>query len=87
VLDISVNVKRKDGSQETYPVYPDTQIAFERWAKCSISQAFDPSAKPKMEHLYYLAYLAEKNAGKVVKIFDEWIKEIAAVGAEEDSGN
>lgn len=87
MLDITVNIKRKDGSQETYPVYPDSQIAFERWAKCSISLAFDQATKPKMEHLYYLAYLAEKNSGTVVKLFDEWIKDIAAVGAEDSPGN
>lgn len=87
MLDISVTIKRKDGTSETFPVYADSQIAFERWAKTSISAAFDPNAKPKMESLYYLAWLAEKNAGGVVKTFDEWIKGIAAVGHEDGPGN
>jgi hypothetical protein len=53
----------------------------------SISAAFDPNGKPKMESLYYLAWLAEKNSGKVTKVFDEWIKDIAAVGHEDGPGN
>lgn len=87
MLDISVTVKRKDGTQEAFPVYPDSQIAFERWAKTSISAAFDPSVQPRMEHLYYLAWLAEKNSGRAVKVFDEWVKDIAAVGSEAGPGN
>jgi hypothetical protein len=87
VLDISVTVKRKDGTTETFPVYADSQIAFERWAKTSISAAFDPKASPKMESLYYLAWLAEKNSGRAVKVFDEWIKDVAAVGQEDGPPN
>ena len=87
MLDLSVTVKRKDGTQETFPVYADSQIAFERWAKVSISQAFDPNTKPKMEALYYLAWLAEKNSGKVTKVVDEWVKEVAGVGHEDGPGN
>jgi predicted RNase H-like nuclease (RuvC/YqgF family) len=87
MLDISVTIKRKDGTQETFPVYADSQIAFERWAKKSISSAFDVSSKPPQEYLYYLAWLAEKNAGGTVKVFDEWVKTIAAVGAEDGPGN
>lgn len=87
MLDISVTVKRKDGTTETFPVYADSQIGFERWAKKSISAAFDPSVKPSMEHLYYLAWLAEKNSGRAVKPFDEWYKDVAAVGTEDGPGN
>jgi hypothetical protein len=53
----------------------------------SIAAAFDAASKPKMEALYYLAWLAEKNSGKVTKVFDEWIKEVAAVGHEDGPGN
>ena len=87
MLDISVTVKRKDGTTETFPVYADSQIAFERWAKTSISAAFDPKGSPKMESLYYLAWLAEKNTGRATKVFDEWVKDIAAVGHEDGPGN
>lgn len=87
MLDISLTIKRKDGTQETFPVYPDSQIAFERWAKTSISAAFDSATKPRNEHLYYLAWLAEKNSGRSVKVFDEWIKDIAGVGSEDGPGN
>jgi hypothetical protein len=40
-----------------------------------------------MEYLYYLAWLAEKNAGGTVKVFDEWVKSVAAVGHEDGPGN
>jgi hypothetical protein len=33
----------------------------------------------KMEHLYLVAYLAEKDSGAVVKIFDEYVKQLAYV--------
>jgi hypothetical protein len=87
MIDISVKVKRKDGTEEIFPVYADTQIDFERWAKMSIAAAFDPASRPKMENLYYLAWLAEKNSGKVVRPFDEWKKEIAGASADQDSPN
>ena len=87
MLDISVTVKRKDGTQETFPVYADSQIAFERWAGVSIVGAFSEGTAPKMTHLYYLAWLAEKNSGKVTKIFDEWKKDIAGVTNVDNSGN
>jgi hypothetical protein len=87
VLELSVTIKRKDGTVSTHPVYADSQIDFERWAKTSISAAFDPSSKPKMEFLYYLAWLAEKNSGAVVKPFDEWRRDIAGVGHEDGPGN
>lgn len=87
MLDISVTIKRKDGTSETFPVYADSQIAFERWAKKSMSAAFDPATKPTHESLYYLAWLAEKNSGAIVKTFDEWAKNIKAVAVEDGPGN
>lgn len=78
MIDISVSVERRDGTRETYPVFPPTIIAFERWAKMGISSAF-ASNSVKFEHLYYLGWLAEKDAGVVVKTFDEWLKTIKSV--------
>jgi hypothetical protein len=78
MIDISVSVERRDGTREEFPVYPPTIIAFERWAKMGISAAFT-SNSVKFEHLYYLAWLAEKDSGAVVKIFDEWLKTIKKV--------
>jgi len=78
MIDVSVSVERRDGTQDQYPVFPPTIIAFERWAKMGIAAAFS-STTVKFEHLYYLAYLAEKDAGVVVKMFDEWLKAIKKV--------
>jgi hypothetical protein len=78
MIDISVSVERRDGTREEFPVYPPTIIAFERWAKMGISAAFATNAV-KFEHLYYLGWLAEKDSGAVVKIFDEWLKTIKKV--------
>lgn len=78
MIDVSVSVERRDGTRDEYPVFPPTIIAFERWAKMGISSAFATNSV-KFEHLYYLAYLAEKDAGVVVKVFDEWLKAIKKV--------
>lgn len=87
MLDISLEIKRKDGSVETHVVYPDSQIDFESKFGLSIVAAFSDGANAKMTHLYYLAWLAEKNSGRVVKMFDEWKKEIAGVTNVDNSGN
>jgi hypothetical protein len=86
MLDISLEVKRKDGTVETHAVYPDSQIDFETKFGISIVSAFS-GTDPKMTHLYYLAWLAEKNSGKVVKIFEEWKKDLASVVNIETPGN
>jgi hypothetical protein len=87
MLDLSLEIKRKDGTSETHIVYPDSQIDFETKFGVSIVGAFSDGQAPKMTHLYYLAWLAEKNAGKVVKPFDEWKKDIAGVTNVDNSGN
>jgi hypothetical protein len=78
MLKISVTVERRDGTREEFPVLPPTVIAFERWAKMGIGQAFAGDSA-KFEHIYYLAWLAEKESGNVVKVFDEWLKNVADV--------
>jgi len=79
VLKIRLTVERRDGQSQELDVYPPAIIGFERWAKCGISQAFT-GADTKMEHLYYLAWLADRDNGNVVKPFDEWVKSVADVG-------
>ena len=37
-----------------------------------------------MEHLYYLAWLADKDSGNVVKPFEEWAKNVADVEISND---
>ncbi len=78
MLKIRLTVERRDGNIVELPVYPPAIIAFERWAKCGISAAFSGS-DTRMEHLYYLAWLADKDNGNVVKPFEEWSKNVADV--------
>ena len=48
-----------------------------------ISTAFSTN-DTKMEHLYYLAWLAERDGGNVIKPFDEWTKTVADVEISND---
>jgi len=83
VLRIILTVETRDGEKKELPVYPPAIIAFERFAKMGISAAFS-NTDIKMEHLYYLAWLAERDGGNVVKPFDEWTKTVADVEISND---
>jgi hypothetical protein len=83
VLKIILTVERRDGERQDLQVFPPAIIAFERYAKMGISTAFS-STDTKMEHLYYLAWLAERDNGNVVKPFDEWAKTVADVEISND---
>lgn len=87
MLDLTLEIKRKDGEVESFVVYPDSQIDFETKWGVSVVGAFSEGTAPFMKHLYYLAWLAEKNSGKVTKVFDEWKKDIAGVTNVDNSGN
>lgn len=78
MIRLTVTVERRDGTQEEFPVYPSAILAFERQAKISTARAFS-SDDVKMEHLYLLGYLAEKDSGAIVKVFDEYVKTLAHV--------
>jgi hypothetical protein len=83
MLKISLTVERRDGNSVELAVYPPAIINFERWAKCGISSAF-AGTDVRMEHLYYLAWLADKDNGNVVKPFEEWAKNVADVEISND---
>ena len=83
MLKIVLIVERRDGEKTELPVYPPAIIAFERYAKMGISTAFSTN-DTKMEHLYYLAWLAERDGGNVIKPFDEWTKTVADVEISND---
>lgn len=78
MIDVSVSVERRDGTRDEYPVFPPTVIAFERKWGMGLAAAFSNN-NVKFEHLYFLGWQAEKDAGVIVKIFDEWIKAIKKV--------
>jgi hypothetical protein len=78
MIEVSVSVERRDGTRDEYPVFPPTIIAFERKWKVGLGVAFSQTSV-LFEHLYFLAWQAEKDAGVVIKPFDEWLKNIKKV--------
>lgn len=79
---MKVVVERVDGSKDTYPVLPKTQVAFERQFHMGLAAL---GADPRMEYIYWLAWDSEHTAGKVVKPFDAWLDDIVSVDAENDA--
>jgi len=61
------------GVEAEYPVTPKVEVEFERKFGVGIGKAF---TEQKREHQHYLAYLAVKASGAVVKPFDGWLDTI-----------
>ena len=59
-----------DGTEHEYPVTPKVEVEFERKFGVGIGKAFE---QQKREHQHYLAYLAMKASGTIVKPFDGWL--------------
>ena len=74
---ISLTVKHKDGTEGTFPVWPATEVAFERHYKIPYRKAFQEDFT--QEQYYLLAWLAERDSGKEIKPFDEWIKTLSDI--------
>lgn len=74
---ITLTVKHRDGSEGSVEVWPETEVAFERHFKTVYRLAFQGDFT--QEQVYFLAWLAEKDNGIVVKPFDEWMKNLADV--------
>lgn len=79
---LKVKVERQDGSTDTYSVLPRSRVDFERQWKVPLGFYVQ---EPYDERLYWLAWSAEKVSGKVVKPFEGWLDEIAAVEIEEEA--
>jgi hypothetical protein len=62
-----------DGTENEYPVSPKVEVEFERKFGMGIGKAFN---EQKREHQHYLAYLAMKASGAVVKPFDGWLDQV-----------
>ena len=77
---ISLTVKHKDGTEGTFPVWPSTEVAFERHYKIPYRKAFQDDFP--QEQAYFLAWLAERDSGNEIKPFDEWIKNLADIAVE-----
>ena len=72
-----ISVKKTDGSVSEYDITPKTFVAFERYFKVGLANAF--SNDQKMEHLYWLAWDSERVAGQVVPLFDKWLESVVSV--------
>jgi len=62
-----------NGSESEYPVTPKVEVEFERKFGLGIGKAFE---QQKREHQHFLAYLAVKASGAVVKPFDGWLETV-----------
>lgn len=66
-----------DGEKHIYPVTPKVIVAFENQFKLGFIKAL--SDNHRMEHIYWLAWEAQRSAGVVVKPFTAWLDSLQAV--------
>lgn len=78
-----ITVVKADGTKAEYEITPRTVVAFERFFKVGLAAAF--TNDQKMEHLYWLAWDAERVAGHVVPLFDKWLETIISVDMAADA--
>lgn len=78
---LKITVERISGEKSTYPVLPRSRVDYERQFHAPLGHF---GAEPYDERLYWLGWSAEKVAGKVVKPFEGWLDEIAAVMIEDE---
>ena len=79
---LTITVVKVDGSRETYAILPKTIVAFERHYKTGLEKVGNEG---RMEHVYWLAWDAERTVGKVVKPFDSWLDDLVSADVEEDA--
>ena len=72
-----ITIVRDDQTQDTYPIKPKQIVAFERHFKIGLSAAF--TKEQKQEHVYWLAWEAERIHKGGVKPFDSWLDNIDEV--------
>lgn len=78
---MKVVVEKTDGQKRTYPILPKTQVAFEREFNVGLGSL---AVDTRLEYIYWLAWHAEKTSGAVVKLFNDWLDDVASVEPEED---
>ena len=66
---LSIKVKTNDGQEGVYSLRPKTIVAFEQKFNKGFAKLL--SEDQKLEHIYFLAWGAMKDAGKVVKPFGD----------------
>ena len=66
---LKIKVKTSDGDEGLYPLRPKTLVAFEQKFNKGFAKLL--TEDQKLEHVYFLAHGALKDAGVVVKPFGE----------------
>jgi hypothetical protein len=85
MLSVTLRVKTKTGEGD-YLITPRVQVDFEREFKVGLSKALVHDQK--MEHIYWLGWRSQKEAGEVVKPFNDWLSALVSVemiGADDPS--
>jgi hypothetical protein len=78
VISWSLAVSKTDGTTATYVIGPRQIVAFERHWKIGLAKAF--TNEQKMEHLFWLAWEAERSSGITVPTFgDAYLDTLANV--------
>jgi hypothetical protein len=78
-----IKVKTTDGQEGTYPIRPKTIVAFENKFNKGFGRLL--TEDQKLEHIYYLAHGALRDAGKVVKPFgDSFLETLESVELASD---
>jgi hypothetical protein len=80
---LKIKVKTTDGNEGVYSLRPKTIVAFENKFNKGFAKLL--SEDQKLEHIYFLAWGAMKDAGKVVKPFgDGFLDTLESVELEAD---
>ena len=80
---LKVKVKTSDGQEGTYSLRPKTLVAFENKYNKGFAKLL--TEEQRLEHIYFLAWSAMKDSGKVVKPFgDGFLDTLESVELETD---
>ena len=80
---LKIKVKTTDGQEGTYSLRPKTLVAFENKYNKGFVKLL--SEDQKLEHIYFLAWSAMRDSGKVVKPFgDGFLDTLESVELETD---
>ncbi len=80
---LKVKVTTTDGQSESYSLRPKTLVAFENKYNKGFAKLL--TEDQKLEHIYFLAWGAMKDAGKTVKPFgDAFLETLDSVELETD---
>ncbi len=80
---LKIKVKTTDGQEGLYSLRPKTLVAFENKYNKGFIKLL--SEDQKLEHIYFLAWSAMRDSGKVVKPFgDAFLETLESVELETD---